>query len=115
MKTWNTLWITLAIMPWLFVISLMTFYFHAGKILGHAPTYNNPDPKELAIYANYEPFVNSFATAWLFAFPIWLVLVIFYLISNRKHLQWKMVAIGATSHFFAICLLFSGIFEWYID
>lgn len=28
----------------------MTFYFKAGQVLGHAPSYNNPDPKELDIY-----------------------------------------------------------------
>lgn len=115
MKTWKIFLITSAIIPWPFIISLMTFYFHAGKILGHAPTYDNPDPKELMIYADYEPLINWSATIWLYSFLVWLILIILYLISNRKNIRWKWVLIGGTGHFFAIYLLFSGIFEWYID
>jgi len=115
MKTWKFLLLFLGLLPWTFTISLLAFFFHAGNILGHAPSYGNPDPKELAIYSDYEPFIHISATAWLYSFLLWLSIVILYLVSNKKTIRWPFVMVGIISQFFAVCMLFSGIFEWYVD
>ncbi|MNJ85125.1 hypothetical protein D3C87_25920 [compost metagenome] len=115
MKTWKILLITFGLTPWPFIISLSAFFFHAGNILNYSPSYGNPDPKELAIYSDYSLFINTSALTWIYSFLVWLLLIILYLIMNRKNIRWKTIGFGAIGHFFAICLLFSGVFEWYID
>src|SRR5689334_11286887 len=38
--------------------SLLSFYFHARNILGRFPSYDNPDPKELSIYNQYNEVIS---------------------------------------------------------
>ena len=105
----------LAIIPWTFIVSLMTFYFKAGQVLGHAPSPNNPDPKELDICKIYSPFVDWTADIWLYSFFLWLLLTIAFIIVNRKKMYWTPLVVSGVGQFFGILLLLSGIFEWYID
>lgn len=114
MKTWKIILITFGIIPWPFIISLSAFFFHAGNLLDHSPTYGNPDPKDLAIYADYSPFIDISLLLWIYSFLAWL-LVILFLILSRKKISWNSVIYGAFSHLFALALFFSGVFEWYVD
>ena len=114
-KRWKAfLWI-LGILPIGFISSILTFYFHAGQILGRLPHYNMPDPKELSIYADYSPFINFGLGIWLISFPIWLIFIIAYLIIQRKSINWLPIIIGGIIQIIAIRILFSGIIEWYAD
>ena len=115
MKIWKTIFYFLGVIPWTFIVSLMTFYFKAGQVLGHAPKYSNPDPKELDIYKYYAPYINWTAGIWLCSIVVWFILTIIYLIIMRKRIEWTPIIISGTGQFFAILLLLSGIFEWYID
>ena len=115
MKIWKTIFYVLAIIPWTFIVSLMTFYFKAGQVLGHAPTYNNPDPKELEIYKVYAPYVDWTAEVWLYSILVWFALTIIYLITMRRRIEWTPLIISGTGQIFGVLLLLSGIFEWYID
>lgn len=63
-------------MPLGFVVSIMSFYFHAGYLLGWLPGYNNPDPKELAIYGIYSPFVEWTLNLWGWSILIWMILLL---------------------------------------
>jgi hypothetical protein len=115
MKIWKTIFYFLAIIPWPFIVSIMTFYFKAGQVLGHGPSYNNPDPKELDIYKVYSPYVDWTAEVWGCSLLVWFALAITYLIIMRKRIEWTPLIISSTGQIFGILLLFSGIMEWYVD
>ena len=107
-------WI-LGIPPLGFSFSILTFYIHAGKILGQSPYYNQPDPKEIDVYTTYSPLVDWTATIWLLSFPIWLGLLILHVVLKKKGNNWRPILITGSSQILAILMLFSKVFEWYID
>lgn len=113
MKYWKIVFWVLGILPIGFVISILSFYFHAGQILGNPPHYNQPDPKELDIYTDYSPFVDWTAEIWLWSVPIWLILSVVYLILKRKEINWRPIVISGTGQILGILTLLSGVFEWY--
>lgn len=115
MKIWKSIFYVIAVTPWLFIITLMGFYFHAGRLLGHSPSYGRPDPKELSIYDDYAPFINLFGSIWICCFMLWLVISIIYLIVNRKKIEWLPLVISGIGHFFGFLLLYSDILDWYVD
>lgn len=115
MNYWKIIFWILGILPVGFVVSITSFYFEAGQILGRLPYYDHPDPKNLSIYADYSPYVDWTAEIWLASFPLWILLTIIYLIVNKKNLQWAPIVISGTLQVLGISILLSGIFEWYID
>ena len=115
MKIWKTLFYFLAIFPWTFIVSLMTFYFKAVQVLGHAPSYNNPDPGKLDVYKIYAPYIDSTADIWLYSLLVWFTMTIVYLITMRKSTEWTPIIISGIGQIFGILLLFSEISEWYLD
>ena len=115
MIIWRIIFYILGIIPWFFIVSLMTFYFHATKILGYLPRYNMPDPKELNIYSDYSSFIYWSLGIWFYAFLVWLLLTIIYLIVYRKNIKWNPVIFASIGNIIALLLVFSGIFEWFVD
>jgi len=115
MKIWKIIFYLLGTIPWFFIVSLITFYFHAEKILGYFPRYYFPDPKELSIYSNYSPFINCSFGIWFYSFFVWLFVTIIYLIINRKKINWHFVIFAFIGNIISLILVFSKIFEWYID
>jgi len=115
MSYWKITLLTLGIIPFGFIVSLLAFYFHAARVLGHPPSYNHPDPKSLSIYAAYAPWVDLAANLWFYSFFFWLAAIVFYFIRYRKNISWKPVCFSAFGQFVAILLFLSRIFEWYID
>lgn len=115
MKYWKTSLYVLGVIPLGFIFSLLTFYFHAGKILGHLPSYNHPDPKRLEIYFDYAPFINWSGGMWIYSLIICLILVPIYLIVNRKQVVWTPVIACAIGQSLGMFLLFSDIVEWFAD
>lgn len=115
MKYW---WITLLILglfPYTFIISLLAFYYRAIDFLGYYPSYGHPDPKELAIYDDYNIVINLSFIAWISTIVIWLILVGVYVVKNRKNLNLTPVIVTYIGQQTAVILLFSTIFDWYID
>jgi hypothetical protein len=115
MKNWKTYFYILGSIPLIFSISLLTFYFHAGLILGRLPRYNQPDPKELEIYFDYHPIINLTFIIWIYSFIIWLILTVVYLIAKRKQILWKPIIISALGQVYGISLFLSEIMVWYAD
>lgn len=115
MKIWKSIYYILGVIPWTFIVSLLTFYFKAGQVLGHTPSYNNPDPKELVIYKVYAPYIDWTLEIWLYSFVVWLLLTTIYFISRRKRIEWSPIIISGIGQILVIFLLLSGIFEWYVD
>ncbi len=115
MKTWNRIFYGLGIIPWIYIIPLLAFYFHAWIELGRFPYYNNPDPKDLEIYHYYG--VISFPAIFItgYAFLSWIFLSIIYFIVKRKQLIWKPWIFSFLSQFLLLLILNSKITEWFLD
>ena len=98
-----------------FSISILAFYLHASKILGHFPTYSNPDPKGLDIYEIYDPIITITFGTWFFSFVLWLILILIYVGKTQKQPTYKPIFVTSGLQFIALLILFSRIFEWYVD
>lgn len=112
---WKIGFITNGLIPFGFVISLMTFYIHASRILGRFPTYNQPDPKELDIYYHYDWIIRSCGNIWVYSIPILIIMFIVYWVIKRKRTNWRLIGLCLTGHLIAIVLFISGIMEWFAD
>jgi len=115
MKIWKIIFYVLGTIPWFFIVPLMTFYFHAKKILGYFPRYNLPDPKELNIYSDYSPLINCFGSIWFYSFFAWLLLTINYFAIYRKNIKWVPIIFAFIGNIIGVLLFLSGILEWYFD
>jgi hypothetical protein len=115
MKNWKITFIILGLIPYGFIISLLTFYFHAGIFLGRLPSYNQPDPKELSFYSSYYPFIQTTLEISLLTIFIWTAVSITYLILNRKSVVWRPVIHSSVGQAIAIVLFYSEIMNWYLD
>lgn len=115
MKFWRISFYTLGIIPLGFIISLLAFYFNATKILGHFPSYENPDPKELSIYDSYSSAITFTFELWAYSILIWLLLLIAHMVIKRKETDWKLIIKSGLGHLCAILLFFSEITLWFAD
>ena len=107
--------LVLGLIPLAFIISLLTFYFHAGIKIGHLPSYNLPDPKQLSIYSNYKDIVYLSIYISLLSIAGWLIVIIWYLAISKTKLSWKSLLISTFIHISAIMLFCSDILEWFVD
>lgn len=115
MKYWKISFYGLGIIPFVHLISLLSFYLHAGWILGYLPKYNFPDPKDLALYSVYSPIIYLTGLLWIYSLGFWLLLTTVYLIVKKEQFKWRPIIMSALGHLAAISLFFSGIVEWYAD
>jgi uncharacterized BrkB/YihY/UPF0761 family membrane protein len=98
-----------------YIISILSFYFHAKNILGWFPTYDNPDPGKLVAFKKYNSIIEPAFEIWVICLLIWTVLAIFYLVINQKHVKWKHLVVSSIGHIIALMITFSNIFGWYVD
>lgn len=98
-----------------FIIPVFLFYYHAKRILGYFPYYNNPDPKTLPFEKNYEPYINYGFIFWGLCLLLWLITSIALMLINRNKIIYKPILPGIFFHLLSINLLFSDIMEWIFD
>lgn len=115
MKLCNLLFYGLALISLIFIISLLSFYFHAAYVLGKFPSYGQPDPKELSFYVYYAPIIHLTLNTWLLSFIPWFIYTTVYVIAKRKQISWQPLIISALCHIGAIAIFLSGISEWFAD
>ena len=115
MKYWKPIIISLAVIPFGFIISLLTFYFRAGLLLGHLPISNSDDPQNFPFYTTYRPIISVTGNLWFFAFIAWTFVVTLYFFLNRKDASKRLILYSAIGHMLAIILFLSKISEWYAD
>jgi hypothetical protein len=115
MKYWKYIVIALGLIPFSFIISLLTLYFHAGQLLGHLPIANSDDPKNSPIYLMYEPLIDVTGNIWIFSFIAWTVVVGLYLALCPEDDSKRLIIFSAIGHVLAIILFCSKINEWYMD
>lgn len=112
---WKIGFITNGLLPFGSIISLISFYFHASRILGRFPRYNQPDPKELDIYKHYSGILNSSCIIWIFSLLALIIMVMAYLIVKRRGINWRLIGLNSIGHLTAIILFLSKIMEWFAD
>jgi hypothetical protein len=115
MKYWKISILGLGLLPLGFILSLLTFYFHAGIVLGYLPSYDYPDPSKLLIYRIYLPLIWITATIWLVSFMFWVILIVLYIIIRKGKINWKYLILTAIIQALAIILFKSRIWEWFVD
>lgn len=111
----SSIFYMLGFVPWMFIISLLTFYLFAINHLGQLPTLGNPDPKELNIYGLMSPIINFTGVISFFSLIVWTLFSIIHLITIRKQIEWTPLILSGIGQVFGIVLFLSKIFEWYID
>ncbi|MDB5268495.1 MAG: hypothetical protein JWP58_1535 [Hymenobacter sp.] len=84
-------------------------------MLGHSPSYNLPDPKELSIHKYYSPLVGITGSLWILSFLFWVSIVVTYVGIKRGKVEWKPLMLGCIGHLVGILLVTSGIGEWEAD
>ncbi len=112
---WKLLFIVLGIIPFGFIIPLLTLYINACIELGYYPTYNNPASNHLFVYKYYSPIINSSGEMWICSLLIWVLISIIYIIIKRKNIKWKLILFSSIGQVLAIILFLSGIMEWFMD
>lgn len=105
----------LGILPWTFILSLLSFYIHASYMLGRTPTYAHPDPGQLSVYSFYGPLINSTSILWLYSLLVWFCFTVAYIFRKRKDLDMKPIGLGFISQITAFFLFISEINHWYMD
>lgn len=105
----------LGLVPLGIIISLFSFYYRSAAYLGYYPSYNHPDPKEIPFYDAYDRWINVSFDAWVCSFLLWLFLLLVSLLFFRKENIWRTFFWSALPHMLVVLLLFSGLFEWYVD
>lgn len=98
-----------------YFISILLFYIQASIILDTLPHWNNPDPKELLIYGDYNGIISGCFGVWVISFLVWLLLCVAYIFATRKNVYWKPVLFTLIMHCLSIVITLSPIFEWYVD
>ncbi len=104
-----------AIIPCALLLSVIAFYLHACFVLGHNPTFANPDPKDLKLYSIYWVIINPLLFIWGLIFFIWLIALIIFLQTNSGKDYSKKIIPISVGHIFCIALFFSPIMDWYLD
>jgi hypothetical protein len=115
MKAWKITFYILAIIPLLFISPILIFYFHTAYHVGHLPTYGNPDPKYSDLYNIYSPIVNFSISLWIFSVLPWLALLLIHSSKKDKEHLLRIKGWGGIFYLIAFLLLFSVVFEWYVD
>ena len=115
MKIWRPILIILGLIPFGFIISLLSFYLHAGQLLGRLPRANSNHPQLFSIYSTYQPLVELTGELWIYSFIAWIFLVAIYLFRYRKDASLGHVIFSAIGQGLAVILFCSEICVWYAD
>lgn len=115
MNYWKLTLILFGILPICFAVSLFVFYVHAAAVLGYSPRYDMPDPKTLLIYNAYAPWIYFSSICWMWLLPVWSVVMVVYFIVCRKSISVPLIAYSFLAQILGAVMLFSGVFEWFVD
>jgi len=114
-KTGKVLFYLSAVAPWCLLIAIVSFYIHTSTILKRLPSYNNPDPKEMAVYDFYNAIIDKLDAPWGFSIAVWLICLLIFL-RPYKLKEYKLALfISTIGHIGAFIVILSPIGEWYLD
>lgn len=115
MKHLKTVIIVLGFIPYLYVIFLFAFYFHAGYILGHLPIPSLDDPKNLSMCDFYYPKVLFFGNVWIYSIVPLMIMISIYNFFSENDIYGKILVFIIIGNFIAFSLFLSEISTWFAD
>jgi hypothetical protein len=101
--------------PLFFSSSILAFYFKVANKYNHLPTYGNPDPKYTGFYQSYNEFIEISFSLTFIVFFLWVFIVAFYLKKRKTEDSLLPVYFSTITYLVAFFILFSEIFNWYVD
>lgn len=104
-----------SIAPWCLLITIVSFFIHASIILKRLPSYNNPDPKEMAVYNFYDAIVSKLDAPWGFSIAIWLICLLIFLRPHKIKEYRSALLVSTVGHIGMFILIMTPIGEWYLD
>lgn len=116
-EEYNSLFLIIGAIPFLCFFLLNLFYFHSAIIVGHLPTYDNPDPKELSFYEFYSFIIFILMNLSFYIFLPWIVFAIYHCIRFRKYLSknWKAIVFPIVTYSLLILEFFTEKIGWLMD
>ena len=105
----------LGVIAFLFIIFILSFYIHTAILVGHLPTYANPDPATISIYSFYAPLIYFVLVLWMISFFVWLVISGVYMYEMKESVQIKPLFISFIGHLLAWIVFSSEILNWFLD
>lgn len=114
LKLWKIAFYVLGIFPALFIISLLTFYMHAGLINDYK-SVSGIHPNEFPFYDAYAYTIGYGWIASVFSFLVWMILLLLHITQGKNKITWKPVGISLTLYLIALILTFSQIMEFAMD
>ena len=113
-KLWKVAFYVLAFFPVLFIISLLTFYTHAGLINGYR-NISGINPFEFELYDVYQYSIIYGWIGTVFSFLAWIILAFFYCVKSENGIKWKLILITLSIYLIALKLALSKIMEFAMD
>ena len=119
-RNWKTLkslkvaFYVLAFFPFIFIISLLTFYTHAGLINGYR-NISGINPFEFKLYDVYQYCIIYGWIGTVFSFFAWIIVAFFYCRKSENGVKWKPVLITLSVYLVALILALSKIMEFAMD
>ncbi len=96
-------------------ISITTYYVKAAIEVGHLPSYNNPDPKIFSYHTFFSDIIESALVLWVLIFLIWLLVIGIHVYNEKRNLNKKSIIISGVFQLIGFSVLFSEMFEWFVD
>ena len=105
----------IGLIPLFFISSILAFYYKVANKYHHLPTYGNPDPKYTDFYQSYYKFIDISFSLTFIAFFLWIIIVAFYLKTRKKEDSLLSVYFSTITYLITFFILFSEVFDWYVD
>ncbi|WP_284652402.1 hypothetical protein [Flavobacterium terrisoli] len=113
-KFWKLTFYVLVFFPALFIVSLLTFYTHAGLINGYR-NISGINPFEFKFYDVYQYCIIYSWTGTVFSFLAWIIIALTYFIKRENGIEWKSLLITFFIYIIALTLALSKIMEFAMD
>ena len=85
-------------------------------MFGCFPVYGDRDqPQQFSFYSYYDSIIEYSFLLELGALPILISFILTKIFLPEQLIKWRTILLGLFGHIIALLLLFSGIFEWYVD
>ena len=114
----------LGLVPIIWIIAVITYYLGVALIIGHFPTYNNPDPKNLdnesiKIIGSLVFALFFFTLYCSYAFLGIFIIHLIYTLIKKKEIHIEKIIISASGFLLLIVMILlpglKHILEWLID
>jgi len=115
MKAWRITFYSLAVLPLIFIVSLLALYFQTAYTVGYLPYFNHPEQYNTWGGNFLSPIVLGSFVMSLYSFCLWVILLLIHFFNKNKEQAFKAKIVSAVTYLSAYGLMFSDAFSWYLD